>query len=62
MAAQVNELIGEIMKERRRYGELVNIKYGFGSVLLSLEKEDKLNNAKHGGCLVGKEDFCVFQF
>lgn len=44
LVAQVNELVGEIMKQRRREGELVNMKNDFLSVLLSLAKEDQLND------------------
>ncbi|XP_060214185.1 cytochrome P450 78A5-like [Lycium barbarum] len=45
LAAQVNEVVGGIMKERRREGEEVNMKNDFLSVLLSLAKEDQLNDA-----------------
>ncbi|XP_016483605.1 cytochrome P450 78A5-like [Nicotiana tabacum] len=44
LAAQVNELVGEIVKERRREGEL-NMKNDFLSLLLSLAKEDQLTDA-----------------
>ncbi|WMV29145.1 hypothetical protein MTR67_022530 [Solanum verrucosum] len=44
LGAQVNELVGEIMKKRRREGELVNMKNDFLSVLLSLAKEDQLKD------------------
>ncbi|KAK4377023.1 hypothetical protein RND71_003319 [Anisodus tanguticus] len=45
LASQVNELVGEIIKEKRREGEEINMKNDFLSVLLSLAKEDQLNDA-----------------